>query len=219
MKTFMSPKLLVDCFLYGILDLGYVAAADAVSMARALLAGGEGVDILQLRAKGWPAAEVLALAQRVRPLCAEVGAPFILNDHPALVPAAGADGAHVGQDDGLLAPARAAAGLGTLLGRSTHSLAQAAAARAEGADYLGFGPLFATPTKPDYPAIGLDNIARVHVAVPDRPVFCIGGIKPENLDDVLAAGARRVVIVSGLLLADAPAAMAREVRKRLAAAR
>lgn len=212
----MTPKPLVDCLLYGILDLGYVAAAEALAMTRALLAGGEGVDILQLRAKGWPAADVLALARQVRPLCAEVGAPFILNDHPALVPASGADGAHVGQDDGSLAAARAAAGpVGPWLGRSTHSPAQAAAARAEGADYLGFGPLFATPTKPDYPAIGLEDIARVHAAVPDRPVFCIGGIKPENLDEVLAAGARRVVIVSGLLLAADPAATARAVRQRL----
>lgn len=211
----MKAKPLGDCFLYGILDLGYVAAQEAVSMARALLAGGHGVDILQLRAKGWPAADVLALARLVRPLCAEVGAPFILNDHPALVPAAGADGAHVGQDDGPLAAARAAAGPGASVGRSTHSLAQARAARTEGADYLGFGPLFATPTKPDYAPIGLEEIARVHVEVPDRPVFCIGGIKPENLDRVLAAGARRVVIVSGLLRASDPAKTARGVRGRL----
>ncbi len=210
-------KPLADCFLYGILDLGYVAAREAVPMTRALLAGGEGVDILQLRAKGWPAEDVLAVARLVRPLCAEGGAPFILNDHPALVPAAGADGAHVGQDDGPLPGARAAAGAGALVGRSTHSLAQAAGARAEGADYLGFGPLFATPTKPDYPAIGLGDITRVHAGVPDRPVFCIGGVKPENLDRVLAAGARRVVIVSGLLLAVDPARVARTVRARLAA--
>ena len=210
-------KPVTDCYFYGILDLGYVAAREAVNMARALLAGGEGVDILQLRAKGWPAEDVLALARLVRPLCAEVGAPFILNDHPALVSPAGADGAHVGQDDGLLIEARALAGVGTLLGRSTHSVTQALAAREEGADYLGFGPLFATPTKPDYPAIGLADLAEVHAKVSDRPVFCIGGVKPENLDVVLAAGARRVVIVSGLLLATDPARTARAVRVRLAA--
>lgn len=208
-------KPVTDCHLYGILDLGYVAARAAVSMARALLAGGEGVDILQLRAKGWPAEDVLALARLVRPWCAEVGAPFILNDHPALVVPAGADGAHVGQDDGSLVDARVLAGTGTLVGRSTHSVAQAVAARDEGADYLGFGPLFATPTKPDYPAVGLADVAEVHARVPDRPVFCIGGVKPENLDAVRAAGARRVVIVSGLLLAADPARTAREVRARL----
>ena len=211
-------KPLADCLLYGILDLGYVAARDAVTMTRALLADGQGVDILQLRAKGWSPADVLALARLVLPLCATVGVPFILNDHPALVPAAGADGAHVGQDDGPLAAARTLAGPDALVGRSTHSVAQAVAARDEGADYLGFGPLFATPTKPNYAAIGLEDLARVHAEVPNRPVFCIGGIKPENLDAVLAAGARRVVIVSGLLLATDPAGAARAARERLAAA-
>lgn len=209
-------KALADCYLYGILDLGYVAARDAVTMAHALLADGEGVDVLQLRAKGWNPDDVLALARLVRPVCADLGVPFILNDHPDLVPAAGADGAHVGQDDGPLDVARRSAGKGAHVGRSTHSLAQAAAARAEGADYLGFGPLFATPTKPDYPAVGLEDIARVHDGVPDRPVFCIGGIKPGNLDAVLAAGAGRVVIVSGLLLAPDPGGTARAIRQQLA---
>jgi thiamine-phosphate pyrophosphorylase len=88
------------------------------------------------------------------------------------------------------------------VGRSTHTVAQAHAARDEGADYLGFGPLFATPTKPDYRPIGLEEIAQVHADVTDRPIFCIGGIKLENLPEVIAAGARRVVIVSGILLAD-----------------
>jgi thiamine-phosphate pyrophosphorylase len=117
---------------------------------------------------------------------------------------------HIGQDDGPIAGARAAAGSGKLVGRSTHSLAQARAARAEGADYLGFGPLFATPTKPDYPAIGLEDIAQAHAEVPDRPIFCIGGIKLENLAEVIAAGARRVVIVSGILLAPDVAAYTRQ---------
>lgn len=210
-------KPLADARLYGILDLGYVAPADAVDVARGMLADGEGVDVLQIRAKNLPANDILELARLVRPLCANLGVPLILNDHPELVPPAGADGAHVGQDDGPLAAARTAAGTGKLLGRSTHGLAQAQAARTEGADYLGFGPLFATPTKPDYPAVGLEDIAAVHVAVPDRPVFCIGGIKLENLPAVLAAGARRVVIVSGLLLAEDVAGYARTAQARLRA--
>jgi thiamine-phosphate pyrophosphorylase len=126
--------------------------------------------------------------------------PFILNDFPHLVPETGADGAHIGQDDGPLEIARAAAGPGAIIGRSTHSLAQARAAWAEGADYLGFGPLFATPTKPDYTPIGTEDIATVFREAP-VPVFCIGGIKRENLAVIVAAGARRVVVVSGILLA------------------
>jgi thiamine-phosphate pyrophosphorylase len=190
-------RALAACRLYGILDLGYVATADAVPMARRMIAGG--VDILQVRAKRLAPWAIHALVADLLPVTRAAGVPLIINDFPAL--AADADGVHIGQDDGPILEARAAAGSGKLVGRSTHSLAQARAARAEGADYLGFGPLFATPTKPDYPAIGLDDIAQVHAEMTDRPIFCIGGIKLENLPEVIAAGARRVVIVSGILQA------------------
>ena len=200
-------KPLADCRLYGILDLGYVAAPDAAAVARQMVAGG--VDILQLRAKRLLAPEIVALAELIHPILADAGVPLVINDHPFLVARAGADGAHIGQDDGPLAAARAKAGPGKIIGRSTHSVAQALAARDEGADYLGFGPLFATPTKPDYAPIGLDDIARVHAEVTDRPVFCIGGVKRENLRAVIAAGARRVVIVSGILQAPDVAAYTR----------
>ena len=206
---------LSDCRLYGILDLGYVAAPAAVEMARQMVAGG--VDILQLRAKNLLAPDIVALAVEVQPVTAAAGVPLIINDYPWLVERCGADGAHVGQDDGPLVAARAKAGAGKLIGRSTHSLEQARAARDEGADYLGFGPLFATPTKPDYRPIGLEDIARVHAEITDRPIFCIGGIKLENLPAVIAAGARRVVIVSGILLADDVAAYARRAGERLRA--
>ena len=193
-------KSLHDCRLYGILDLGYVAAGGAAEMARRMIEGG--VDILQLRAKQMLAPDILTLAAQIRPLTAAAGVPFVINDYPWLVPRADADGAHIGQDDGPLTAAREKAGLGKMIGRSTHSVEQALAARDEGADYLGFGPLFATPTKPSYQPIGLEDIARVHAEITDRPIFCIGGIKLENLAEVIRAGARRVVIVSGLLLAD-----------------
>ena len=206
---------LADCRLYGILDLGYVAASRAAAMARQMVAGG--VDILQLRAKHLLAPDIVALAAAVQPVTAAAGVPLIINDYPWLVERCGADGAHVGQDDGPLAAARAKAGAGKLVGRSTHSLEQARAARDEGADYLGFGPLFATPTKPDYQPIGLEDIARVHAEITDRPIFCIGGVKLENLPEVIAAGARRVVIVSGLLLAEDVAGYARRAGELLRA--
>ncbi len=200
---------LAACRLYGILDLGYVAAPNVVGIARQMVAGG--VDILQLRAKNLLAPDIVALAEEVRPITAAAGVPFIINDYPWLVERCGADGAHVGQDDGPLSAARAKAGEGAIVGRSTHSLEQARAARDEGADYLGFGPLFATPTKPDYRPIGLEDIAQVHAEITDRPIFCIGGIKLENLSEIIAAGARRVVVVSGILLADDVTAYARRV--------
>src|SRR6185312_8114633 len=101
-----------------------------------------------------------------------------------------------------------------LIGKSTHSFEQALAAQEEKADYIGFGPLFATPTKPDYPPIGLSDIGAVHDQV-RLPIFCIGGIKLENLRTVVAAGAHRVVIVSGLLQAPDITAHARACKDLL----
>jgi thiamine-phosphate pyrophosphorylase len=204
--------MLEGATLYAILDLGYVAPAAALETARRLLAAG--VDVLQLRAKKSSEAEIVALGSQIAPLCRAAGVPFILNDYPHLVEKIGADGVHIGQDDGPLEAARRAAGSGKLVGRSTHSLEQARAAWAEGADYLGFGPLFATPTKPDYTPIGLGDIAAVQGGS-SVPVFCIGGIKRENLPNVLSAGARRVVIVTGLLHAADLTAYVADCRKLL----
>ncbi len=214
-------KSLADCLLYGIIDLGYVAADRIVSVAEQLCAGG--VDILQLRAKGATDLEVEEMAFRLAPVTEAAGIPFIINDFPELAPAVGAQGAHVGQDDLPVRDARWRAGrsLGdtqasVLIGKSTHSVVQAVAAQEEGANYIGFGPLYPTPTKAGRPAIGLEGIRKAHELV-KIPIFCIGGIKLENLDEVLAAGARRVVIVSGLLQAPDPAAYCREVKSRLLA--
>ncbi len=193
--------------LYAILDLGYVPEAEAPRVTTALLAGG--ADVLQLRAKGHDLATVRRIAEEILPLCRAAGVPFILNDHPALAGEIGADGVHIGQDDGSLEEARALFQSATrnpqseiAFGRSTHSLDQARAALAEGFDYIGFGPLFPTPTKAGRPAIGLDDIAAMERDVGSKiPAFCIGGIHAENLPQVLAAGARRCVIVSHLLTA------------------
>src|SRR4030095_9567825 len=99
--------------------------------------------------------------------------------------------------------------------KSTHSLEQPCAAQREGADYIGFGPIFATPTKPDYEPIGLKNIKQAHRDV-NLPIFCIGGIKLDKLEEVIAAGARRVASVSGLLRAPDVASYAREAKRLLA---
>jgi len=200
-----------DQKLYCILDLGYVAGADAAAVTASLLAGG--ADLLQLRAKNHDPATIGRVARTLLPLCRAAGVPFILNDHPALAAEIGADGAHLGQDDGPLAAARLAMGPGKVIGRSTHSLAQARAALAEGFDYIGFGPLFATPTKPGRPAIGLQDITAMEREVGRHiPAFCIGGIRRANLAEVVAAGAHRVAIVSDILLAADVATAAREAR-------
>lgn len=205
---------MIHARLYAILDLGYVAPEKAADVTRCLLDGGAG--ILQLRAKGHDREAIRRVAGDLMPLCREAKVPFILNDFPDLARSLGADGVHIGQDDGSLADARAIIGPGKIIGRSTHSLGQARAAQAEGFDYIGFGPLFPTPTKLGRPGIGMQDIAAMEREVGSIiPAFCIGGIRRENLATVLAAGAKRVVIVSDLLTADDVTAATREARGQL----
>ncbi|MEM0895856.1 MAG: thiamine phosphate synthase [Verrucomicrobiota bacterium] len=207
----MSPDAFASAQLYGILDLGYVEETAATETTRHLIEGG--VDVLQIRWKKGTPGQIEQLSREVFPMAAEAGVPLIINDHPEIATNHG-DGVHVGQDDGPMTAARRKAGAGKIVGRSTHGLAQAEAADAEGADYIGFGPLFATPTKPGRPAIGLEEIAEVHRRV-SIPVFCIGGIKLENLPEIVEAGARRVVIVSGILQAESIESYIREVKALL----
>jgi thiamine-phosphate pyrophosphorylase len=196
---------------YAILDLGYTPGQNAGQVTAELLEGG--ADLLQLRAKTHDAATIRRVAETLIPLCQAAGVPFILNDFPELAAELGADGVHLGQDDGPLCHAREIMGPGKLIGRSTHSLEQARAALAEGFDYIGFGPLFPTPTKLGRPGIGLQDIAAMERGIGSRiPAFCIGGINRANLPGVLAAGARRVVIVSDLLTAPDVRAATREAR-------
>ncbi len=192
-------RTLDQCKLYGILDTGYCAPERMGAMLEQMIAGG--VEIVQLRAKGMEPDRIGELARELHPLSRAAGVPFMINDHPELVGETGVEGAHVGVEDMTVAKARALAGARCWIGKSSHSVAQAVAGMTQGADYLGFGPLFATATKPDYVPIGTAEIAQVHGQV-SLPIFCIGGIKLENLAAVRAAGARRVVIVSGILQAD-----------------
>lgn len=196
--TDTHTSTLANARLYGILDLGYVLPAQVENMTVALCEGG--VDLLQLRAKKHSASEIEKLALRMLPVTREHGVPLIINDHLEVAAAVGCEGVHVGQDDEAVARARAVVGSGVWVGKSTHSLAQALAAQAEGADYIGFGPLYATGTKPDYVPIGLSDISAVHQQV-SLPIFCIGGVNQQRLPEILTAGACRVVVVSALLLA------------------
>ena len=203
---------LASARLYGIADLGYVSTCELVSMTRSLCVGG--VDVLQLRAKGFKAGEIETYARSLLPVTRDFGVPLVINDHPEVTAEVGAEGVHVGQDDEAVAKARALVGSGCWVGKSTHSLAQAVAAQAEGADYIGFGPLYATDTKPDYVPIGLANIAEVHRRV-SLPIFCIGGVNDARLSEVLSGGARRVVVVSAFLQAADVVAAVREMKRRL----
>ncbi len=183
------------------------AAEDAV---RAALTGG--VDLLQLRDPTLDDDETRRTAVRWRDLAHECGARFVLNDRPDLAADAGADGVHVGQDDA--APSQARAHV-DLVGQSTHSPAQGERAAADpDVSYLSVGPVWATPTKPGRPAAGLDYVrwAAAHV---QKTWFAIGGIDITNVHEVVAAGARNIVVVRALLEAPDPAAAARELRAAL----
>jgi len=196
----VSDKLrkLSACQLYGILDLSYVDNSDAVPVAEAMIKGG--VDLIQLRGKERPIEELVDLAAALHELTARSSTPLIVNDHAEIAVEVPVEGVHVGQDDDAVAAVRRRVDREILVGKSTHSIDQALAGQREGADYLGFGPIFATPTKPDYQPIGLKEIKGVHRDVV-LPIFCIGGIKMDNLKRVITAGARRVAIVSSLLKA------------------
>ena len=175
-----------------------------------------GVDLVQLREKSAPDDELLVAAEVARELCAESGALFILNDRPDLVERADADGVHVGQDDASPADARALIGDERVLGLSTHTPEQIAAAA--GVDYLGVGPVHETPTKPGRAPVGLELVrhAAAHAAV---PWFAIGGVSAETIGAVVAAGARRVAVVRAIADAEDPEAAARSLRRALHTAR
>ena len=201
-----------DALLYGIIDLGYVNTQDAARILEQLIGGG--IDAVQLRGKNRSIEDLTALAEELLPMTRLANIPLIANDHAAIAQSVLVQGVHVGQDDDAIDNVRARLDRPIIVGKSTHSIAQAIAAEKEGADYIGFGPIFSTPTKPDYPPIGFEQIREVHQRV-SIPIFCIGGIKLENLADVIAAGAKRVVIVSGLLHARDPAAYARQAKQFL----
>jgi thiamine-phosphate pyrophosphorylase len=160
--------------------------------------------------------ELVDLAVQLHELTFRCSTPLIVNDHAEIAAKVPVEGVHVGQDDDLIAVARKKTGRNILVGKSTHNFKQALAAQHEGADYIGFGPIFATPTKPDYQPIGLKQVESVHRNVA-LPIFCIGGIKIDNLERVIAAGARRIAIVSGLLKAPDIAEYARACKKLLIA--
>ena len=174
-----------------------------------------GVDLVQLRMKDAPDTSIVATGQRFARAAAEHGALFILNDRPDLVAATGADGVHVGQDDASVAEARELVGPDRLVGLSTHSPAQVDAAAGLPLDYIGVGPVHATPTKPGRPAVGLELVryAAGHARV---PFFAIGGVAPANVDAVRGAGAERIAVVRALTEAADPASVARRLRTAVA---
>lgn len=188
---------------YGIADAG-ASGGDPIGLGVAWLEGG--CRLLQLRCKGWPADDVLRAARELVPRCRAVGATFIVNDHPEVAAAADADGVHVGQSDADEVTARRLLGPDRILGRSTGALEELLHAEA---DYLAFGPVFATAHRstPGRPQ-GLDLLRRARMIVA-RPLVAIGGIGPENLAQVRAIGVDAWAVIGAVALASDRTAAAR----------
>ena len=167
-----------------------------------------GVDVVQIRERALFDRALLAALEEAREVTARHGVPLVVNDRPDLAVLAGADAVHVGQDD---LPVEAARRFGIAVGLSTHTPRQIDAANA---DYIGVGPVYATPTKEGRPAVGLD-LVRYAAAHARQPWFAIGGIDRTNVEDVVAAGATRIAVVRAIVDAPDPEQAARELRDAL----
>lgn len=200
-------------------DLGdrrlYLCTADRPDLDRfleACLRGG--VELVQLRDKHLEARPLVARARLARRICADHGAPFILNDRPDLAIEAGADGVHVGQKDAPPGLARRLLGPRAIVGLSTHGPAELAAAAEEPVDYVSAGPVVSTPTKPNRPGTGLGYLSHA-AARSTHPFFVTGGVAPDTVDAMVTAGATRFVVVRWLTEADDPERATRALRRAI----
>jgi thiamine-phosphate pyrophosphorylase len=178
-------------------------------LLRGAIAGG--VEIVQLREKHLPDEEFVAVANAARALCERLGALLIVNDRPLVAREVGADGVHVGQEDMPVAEVRELLGPDMLIGLSTHASGEIDAVDTELVDYIGVGPVHATPTKPGRPPVGLELVryAAEHASV---PLFAIGGLDAENAAEAIDAGARRLCVLRAIASAQNPEQAARELR-------
>ncbi|WP_322487129.1 thiamine phosphate synthase [Chloroflexus sp.] len=213
----MQPKTHIDWSLYVVTDAGLSRGRSHLAVIEAAIAGG--ATVVQYREKVAATRQMIAEAQVLRELTRRAGVPLIVNDRLDVALAIDAEGVHIGQDDMPAAVARRLIGPDKLLGVSAANLAEAMQAVQDGADYLGVGPVFATPTKPDAaPPIGMDGLREIcrHVSL---PVVAIGGINAANAADAIAAGAQGIAVVSAVVAAEDVTAAAQQLRALVAAAR
>ncbi len=206
-----NKKLLSDCKLYLILDTEVVAGRALVDLVR--VAVRSGVDLLQLRDKKGTARSFMALAQKVQQ-AAQGKVPMIINDRVDIASSVNADGVHVGQDDIPVPLARKLLGVGALIGTSCQNDQHLSKASRERADYVGFGSVFKTLTKPQRKPMALSLLSRVAVKA-SFPVFAIGGITRSNLSLVRAQGITRVAVCREICLSPNPAAVIKDFKKLL----
>ena len=226
-------KPIADCRLYTFVDTAYLNGRDMASVAQQLCDGGS--NIIQLRAKNSSPDEIRRMAEIILPITQRAGVPLVINDHLQIAQEIGAEFCHLGQEDFFdvgythvsqlrfgvppsggsgAEPPEGGTPNPTRIGLSTHAPAQADRAIAAGADYVAIGPIYATGTKPTAKPVTLDYIrwAAANVKI---PWFAIGGINLQNLDEVLAAGAKRICVVSAILNSGHIAQACLEFRQRL----
>lgn len=205
-------KLLNDFKLYAITDLKGEDPEILIKIKEALRGG---VDVVQLRSKHLSDQALVSLGKKMRQITSQMKKLFIVNDRIDLMLALDADGVHLGQDDLPVNVARTVIkDKSKFIGCSTHSLKQAQAAAKAGADYIGFGPIFETPTKPDYQPVGLDSIQKVVQKI-KIPVVCVGGIDQSNTKSVVKAGANRLAVVRAIFSSAHPYSAARELKRMI----
>jgi thiamine-phosphate pyrophosphorylase len=212
----MSKVVIDHCRLYGFIDTAYIEDRDPGTMARDLIAGG--VDIIQVRAKNSAHVERVEIGLKIVSVASGHGVPVIINDDIDAAFEIGADGVHLGQEDwsrlgGRQERLERLANM-SIVGISTHSLAQALAAERDGAAYIGVGPVFPTGTKPGVKPVGVELVRQVAGRV-RVPFFAIGGITLDNIDQVLEAGATRVAVVSAILKASDVTRAAAALKEKL----
>lgn len=210
-------KPLVDCRLYAFVDTAWLHGRAPEVVAQQLCDGG--ADLIQLRAKKSTPGEIRRMAEAILPVTRGANVGLVINDYPDIAREVGAELCHLGQEDFFDAGHVQCSEIRSQkpevrIGLSTHSLEQAKRALAAGADYLAIGPVYATGTKPTAKPVTLEYVRRAAANV-NIPWFAIGGVNLENLGDVLAAGARRVCVVSAILNAPDVAQACAEFRRRL----
>lgn len=207
-----NAKSCANWQLYCIIDRAASGGRDVAELTQSAVRGG--ADVIQLRDKISSSVELIEDAKRCLAIARAASVPFIINDRVDVAKATASDGVHLGQDDVSVAFAREVLGEMSLIGVSTHNKEQATKALNDGADYIGCGPLYTTPTKPNYKEVGLEliNLARVCFR---GTVVCIGGIQLNNIEQVVNAGGSCVAVVRAICAADDPEAAARALKRAL----
>lgn len=211
--SFSPEAIRRGMLLYAVTDRAWLDGRTLAGCVREAIAGG--ATFVQLREKDLTTEEIVAEAAEIIPVCRAAGVPFVIDDDVEAARRSGADGVHVGQSDAACAEARSALGPEAIVGVSAQTVEEALAAQAAGADYLGVGAMYGTPTKPDAVDVTFEELARICAAV-DIPVTAIGGINARTMGSLAGTGVDGAAVVSAIFAAEDIEAATRELR-RLAA--